>query len=273
VYDTVRGNYLKSWGQAAMNGNDNQRKELLLYFKLFLIPDDADASYNHHKEEFDRLKQMMYIDPIVKNNLEPINIIAEYLKRLNEFVCDYIMQTEIDKSFFRRIFTSSQKNKKFSYVLTIPEMYSIQARSDMMEAAVKAGLIERKYKNRLVFIKEPAAALYCQYRYKEFLKASNGIGTFIICDAGGGTVDLLTYKLRVEEDNNGNNVEAITQIGRGRGDTCGSVSIDKEFENYIWDIFDNHLGGFKFELFRRILKQSLSPVPRYALLLKGLVIL
>jgi hypothetical protein len=254
LYHTGAQTY-ENWGQEAMERKSSSKEQQLLrYFKLSLVPEDSEVNYSHSeasKKELRELKDTMYDYALKSFGLHPVNVIAQYLQHFNKHVCKIIMRSEVrNRNFFGQMF--KRKSRKVLYVLTVPEMYSIKATANMMEAAILAGIIEPKYKNNLIFIKEPAAAaLYFRNHFKEFLKAANnGIGTFIVCDAGGGTVDLLTFRLDVEEDNDGNSVDKITQIGRGRGDTCGSLSIDNEFKKYIkamfsedlsWDIGDKSL--------------------------------
>lgn len=69
----------------------------------------------------------------------------------------------------------------------------------MREAAIAAGLVasaragDREWRDRLRIITEPeAAAVHCAHLTDlHHLKPSQ---TFIVCDAGGGTVDLAVYK-------------------------------------------------------------------------------
>ena len=70
----------------------------------------------------------------------------------------------------------------------------------MREAAISAGLVaasranDNTWKDRLRIITEPeAAAVHCaQLTDLHHLKPSQN---FIVCDAGGGTVDLAVYKV------------------------------------------------------------------------------
>jgi actin-like ATPase involved in cell morphogenesis len=72
----------------------------------------------------------------------------------------------------------------------------------MRDAAIKAGLVERSqaydetWQDRLRIITEPeAAAVHCaKLNHLHHLKTSQN---FIVCDAGGGTVDLAVYKVCV----------------------------------------------------------------------------
>jgi len=70
----------------------------------------------------------------------------------------------------------------------------------MREAAIAAGLVQsasasdRNWRDRLKIITEPeAAAVHCAHLSDlHHLKPSQN---FIVCDAGGGTVDLAAYKV------------------------------------------------------------------------------
>jgi molecular chaperone DnaK (HSP70) len=70
----------------------------------------------------------------------------------------------------------------------------------MRAAAIKAGLVasshaeDTTWKDRLRIITEPeAAAVHCAYLSDlHRLKPSQN---FMVCDAGGGTVDLAVYKV------------------------------------------------------------------------------
>jgi actin-like ATPase involved in cell morphogenesis len=72
----------------------------------------------------------------------------------------------------------------------------------MRDAAIKAGLVQNSgagdnnWQDRLRIITEPeAAAVHCaKLTDLHRLKRSQN---FIVCDAGGGTVDLAVYKVRV----------------------------------------------------------------------------
>ncbi len=72
----------------------------------------------------------------------------------------------------------------------------------MRDAAISAGLVQsaragdKDWRDRLRIITEPeAAAVHCAHLTDlHKLKPSQN---FIVCDAGGGTVDLAVYKVRL----------------------------------------------------------------------------
>lgn len=74
----------------------------------------------------------------------------------------------------------------------MPAIWSDKAKASMRESAVRAGLIsDIDPIERLELISEPeAAAAYCENRYRSLSLGNDDI--FMIVDAGGGTVDLVT---------------------------------------------------------------------------------
>ncbi|KAG1437703.1 hypothetical protein G6F55_014055 [Rhizopus delemar] len=91
----------------------------------------------------------------------------------------------------------------------------------MREAAIRANIINRwDHPSRLMLISEPeAAALYCEKKCDQF---NLGHGQrFLICDAGGGTVDLIVFEI----DDSGEK-RALKEVTKGSGDSCGSTFLD-----------------------------------------------
>ena len=79
---------------------------------------------------------------------------------------------------------------KLEIILTVPAVWSDAAKDATLEAAVKAGL----GKHKISLISEPeAAAVYTLKAIQpNHLRAGDN---FIVCDAGGGTVDLISYEI------------------------------------------------------------------------------
>lgn len=78
-------------------------------------------------------------------------------------------------------------------------MWSDRAKAAMREAAIRAGLVSRTDPaERLMLISEPeAAALYCEKKSEQFNLCHGQ--RFMICDAGGGTVDLIVFEIDQSE--------------------------------------------------------------------------
>ena len=149
-----------------------------------------------------------------------VNNIADYLKVLHQYVLE-----DVTRGFAKNYDPSS-----FRYCLTVPAMWSDSAKHAMRKAAIKAGLISAKDpEDRLILISEPeAAALYCE-KMCEQVNLNKG-DRMMICDAGGGTVDLIVFE--VEEDSTKTN-KKLKEITKGIGESCGSVFLDHNFEALI----------------------------------------
>ncbi|KAG0249069.1 hypothetical protein DFQ27_000396 [Actinomortierella ambigua] len=150
------------------------------------------------------------------------NAISDYLKALHDYAAEKIGQ-ELGRRFTR---------KDFRYCLTVPAMWSDRAKDTMRKAAVRAGLIKQSdHPDRLILVTEPeAAALYCERECKEYnLKHGD---RFLICDAGGGTVDLIVYD--ITESAAG---RSLAEVTKGHGASCGSMLIDLNFGNLLIEKF------------------------------------
>lgn len=110
----------------------------------------------------------------------------------------------------------------------------------MREAAISAGLVQsaragdREWRERLRIITEPeAAAVHCAHLTDlHHLKPSQN---FIVCDAGGGTVDLAVYKIIGQMAN----LEIAEMCARS-GANCGSLFLDLRFKELVKTLLADH---------------------------------
>ncbi|KAF9378480.1 Heat shock 70 kDa protein 12A, partial [Mortierella sp. AD011] len=124
-----------------------------------------------------------------------------------------------------RGFGSAFEQHHIQYCLSVPAMWTDYAKSIMRQAALQAGMISPSDPpHRLLLISEPeAAALYCEKKCDQF---SIGHGErFMICDAGGGTVDLIVFEVSV-----GPTGRTLREVTRGSGHSCGSIFLDERME-------------------------------------------
>lgn len=232
------------WGdEARLKVNHNKNLPLLGKFKLFLCPQSLKLFYGAGNEDLEDIRSSSGYEELqgkkknAKSQLFAINVIASYLKVFKNHVVEYIIANETNDKF--AIFNRTKY--KFRYVITVPAMWNASARDTMAQAAIEATIIKKADLDQLLIISEPeAAALYCEKRFNEYFDTLEGDlngKNFIVCDAGGGTVDLVTFELTVkqEKDENGNSIKEsmICQIGDGVGDTCGSTFLDLAFKNYL----------------------------------------
>jgi len=143
-----------------------------------------------------------------------MDAVSDYLTKIYEHTME-TLQRRYGETFI------SQTPVEF--VLTVPAVWSDAAKNATLQAAERAGMGNR---HELKLISEPEAAAF--YTLKTI--QPNGLkegDNFIVCDAGGGTVDLIAYKvtqlypLRVEES-------AV-----GTGGLCGSAFLNYRFEDHV----------------------------------------
>ncbi|KAI8144226.1 hypothetical protein BJV82DRAFT_608771 [Fennellomyces sp. T-0311] len=153
------------------------------------------------------------------NNLQVIDVIADYLSAFHQHVC-----TELLKGF-----AGNYDQSKFRYCLTVPAMWSDRAKAAMREASIRAGLVQRgDHPERLMLISEPeAAALYCEKKSEQFNLVHGQ--RFMICDAGGGTVDLIVFEI----DQQPGGRRTLKEVTNGHGGSCGSGFLDLRMREYI----------------------------------------
>ena len=130
------------------------------------------------KDEESRRQYMNYKDPVT--------LVQDYLEQLHK----HVMET------LKRRFTSTIiQNTRIHYILTVPAIFSDLAKHRMELAARKAGIGGTN--SSLELLSEPeSAALYClKIMQNRMLQIKVG-DKMVICDAGGGTVDLISYELK-----------------------------------------------------------------------------
>ncbi|ORZ22048.1 hypothetical protein BCR42DRAFT_161778 [Absidia repens] len=211
-----------SWGDAARIQSERPHLQDLLLEKFKLYLDE---------ESLGTL-------PPLPNGLTPLQVIADYLRLLHRYISETM----------ERGFAQNYNPSNFRYCLTVPATWSDRAKAFMREASIVAGLIDRyDPPERLMLISEPeAAALYCEKTVDQF-QLTHG-QRFMICDAGGGTVDLIVFEINEVRRN-----RSLKEVTKGSGDTVGSTFLDKNMEQLIRDRFQ-HFGGIN----RRSMDQMMT---------------
>ncbi|SMR42561.1 unnamed protein product [Zymoseptoria tritici ST99CH_1A5] len=143
-----------------------------------------------------------------------MDAITDYLSKIYE----HTMET-----MSRRYGEGFMKTTRVDFVLTVPAVWSDAAKNATLQAAERAGMGSR---HELKLISEPEAAAV--YTLKTIQPGGLTVGqNYVVCDAGGGTVDLIAYKvthvnpLRIEES-------AV-----GTGGLCGSAFLNYRFEDAV----------------------------------------
>ncbi|TPR10694.1 Transmembrane amino acid transporter family protein [Aspergillus niger] len=149
----------------------------------------------------------------------------------------------------QRRFGPAVEEMEMQYVLTVPAIWSDKAKDATLNAALKARIPQRN----MTLVSEPeAAALYCLHTIQPNSIENNDV--VVVCDAGGGTVDLISYCVTTMSP------LCLEEVAEGTGDICGSVMLDvgfKDFLNVLVD--DKHLSSKSCELALRYWQDHIKP--------------
>lgn len=139
-------------------------------------------------------------------------VVADYLKLLWDYTIDDIRKFHPD---YKDIFS-------LRVVLTVPAIWSHRAKEKTLQAAKIAGM-----PGEIKLVTEPEAAALATLKDKAEENQLMAGDAFVVCDAGGGTVDLISYEIEKL------NPLKIKECAIGSGDLCGSVFLDVAFAKYI----------------------------------------
>ncbi|KAF5971136.1 hypothetical protein FCOIX_10043 [Fusarium coicis] len=163
-------------------------------FKLLLDPGGGSRAYN---------------DEHLALTLDPENQSTQLFlhpgKSATDMVSDYLrlVHKEVMESLQRR-FPNTLNDLKIKFVITTPAMWSPAAQHNTMMAASTAGFGSRP-QDIIESVTEPeAAASYALREFNSLSVPNSGVYVnsgwqvgkqIIMCDAGGGTVDLVSYEI------------------------------------------------------------------------------
>jgi hypothetical protein len=173
-------------------------------------------------------------------------------------------------SLEQKLGTGFLRTTPIELCLTVPAIWSEIAKEKTLKASQKAGLnpaseillvsepVSNAYEfaityNQLKHIQE-AAAIYSLHNLNPHGLA---IGeTFVVCDAGGGTVDLISYTITELHP-----VLKLKEVVPGTGALCGSMFLNRHFEQLLKSKMDNQPGwddeafSVAMERFDRVVSQ------------------
>ncbi|KAL4864901.1 hypothetical protein BDV12DRAFT_200620 [Aspergillus spectabilis] len=193
------------WGYEIPDDADPVR-----WFKLLLVKDE-DLSEETRSSEFILRGRKM----LKETGKTAVGLISDYLRLL----WDHIIET-VKKSRGEYVIDAL----RFHVVITVPAIWKGYARQGMEEAARQAGILVSRPAGETVlsFVPEPEAAALSTL-CEPGRRAQPG-DLYVICDAGGGTVDLISYEITSV------NPIAMHEAVEGTGGLCGGIFIDEAFE-------------------------------------------
>lgn len=184
------------------------------------------------------------LDPMVYKANDCVDLSQSYASELAEppdysrntqtLVTDYLtaLRKQVMKTLAEKFGNAAMKTANIEWVITTPAVWSLRAKDDTLKCAEKAGM-GKGQAIKLVSEPEAAAAYAIKMMQPISLQPGNNI---VVCDAGGGTVDLITYRitsiapLEVEES-------AVSSGGK-----CGGVFVNRIFQKMIEDRLGKNSG-------------------------------
>ncbi|KAK9436327.1 actin-like ATPase domain-containing protein [Metarhizium brunneum] len=183
----------------------------LRWFKLLLLDDEHMPAHVKNSKYIRTAKSLLR-----KENKHVTEVIADYLRLLWEHSLQVIE---------RAMGEGMVKLSTFKFVVTLPAIWPAYAQIRMHRAIAAAGLLDKRAagKSSLTFLPEPEAAalatLHKMYRRPD-IKRNDDV---VVCDCGGGTVDIITYKILKPL------LLSIRESVPGDGRLCGAVRLDEAF--------------------------------------------
>ncbi|KAF3916260.1 hypothetical protein ABW21_db0201684 [Orbilia brochopaga] len=162
-----------------------------------------------------------------------LQLCTDYLRQLYKHIMDNILKKRMPDTL---------ASTPIEFIFTVPAIWSHKAQEATRTAASRAGFGSNgRPIDTMTMISEPeAAAVYSLTAIHEEQKKLDKAGLkpldmkpgehFIVCDAGGGTVDLITYQVQqVFPD------LKLRESVVGGGGKCGSTYIDEAFHRLLSD--------------------------------------
>ncbi|KAJ5742565.1 actin-like ATPase domain-containing protein [Penicillium nucicola] len=151
------------------------------------------------------------------------SLLAHYGKNAVQVSGEYLGHLVFHvKDTLQRRFGDSAKSMELKFELTVPAVWSDKAKDATLRAAIIAGINSQQ----ISLVSEPEAAALHSLRTIQPNSITKD-DVLVICDAGGGTVDLISYKV---QDLDPLSMEEATD---GTGAICGSILLDERFERLL----------------------------------------
>ncbi|TVY51093.1 Heat shock 70 kDa protein 12B [Lachnellula cervina] len=184
-------------------GGQKHKGDVVQGVKLLLDPDQPRPLYLPESTAKSDLKRLAK---------PPVEVAADFIKAMYQHAMMKI-ESQIPQEYLRMC----QKE----FVLSVPAVWSDKAKDTTLKAAKQAGI------HPITLIKEPeAAAMYTLHTLQD--RALTVGDAFVICDAGGGTVDLISYEITQLKP-----TLELKELVPGKGGMAGSLGLNKRFEGAI----------------------------------------
>jgi hypothetical protein len=121
-----------------------------------------------------------------------VQVISDYL---------YFLWSHTIKNIQQDMGDSAVDGTPFRVVITVPAVWNHKAIARMKRAALKSGILDQRLCGETIlhFVSEPEAAALATFDDMKSRPDFNVGDSIVVCDAGGGTVDLISYKVYKEQ--------------------------------------------------------------------------
>ncbi|MCJ1476627.1 hypothetical protein MMC13_005295 [Lambiella insularis] len=148
-------------------------------------------------------------------DITPEKMVTDFLTKLRQHV-EQVLRFKVSEETLAVI--------PLQFCVTVPAVWSETAQTKTRACAVAAGLTKDE---ELLMITEPEAA--ATYALDVLPPNDLQVGsTFVLCDAGGGTVDLISYTIMALKP-----LLKVKEAAPGTGALCGSTFINRLFESFL----------------------------------------
>ncbi|KAG5935629.1 hypothetical protein E4U59_005506 [Claviceps monticola] len=192
------------WGASA-----NKARGGIVAIKLLLDPEQERPLYLSANNTRKQLKSLP------KN---PVEIAADFIRAIYEHALREI-STAVPKAYM----DICQKE----FVLSVPAVWSDAAKNATLKAAELAGI------KSVTVVKEPEAAALYSIKTLDFSLEKND--AFVVCDAGGGTVDLISYEVMAVAPQ-----LKVKELVPGTGGMAGSLGLNERFASAVEELVGDH---------------------------------
>ncbi|OTA06912.1 hypothetical protein A9Z42_0077040 [Trichoderma parareesei] len=198
------------WGYAAPIGESTLR-----WFKLCLLDEEDLPQYLRESAHLQSAKSSLE-----KLGTHAVDVISDYLRELWKYSLSCIERAEG---------ASLMELSALRVIVTLPAIWPAYAQFRMKEAIEKPGILEPRglFDTTLEFISESEAAALASLKDMSD-RADMSVGDhFVVCDAGGGTVDIITYAVVNKKP------IKVQESVRGDGKLCGATFVDERFRTLL----------------------------------------
>ncbi|KDN42668.1 hypothetical protein RSAG8_06625, partial [Rhizoctonia solani AG-8 WAC10335] len=183
--------------------------------------------FHLHPEAVTKASKLM-MPPLI-DGLPLLTIYTDFLRYLLEHIKDFFPSRVLDG---RNVWEACHQD--MTIVLTHPNGWSFQEQSTLRQAAINAGYIsDIKAKSNVVFVSEAEASThFCLFDSDLYTRLEANV-TFVVCDAGGSTVDTTAYRVV--------STKPVFQIEEIKASACtqaGGAVVDDAFRVHLLPILD-----------------------------------